>query len=239
MDIKDYKLIAHRGLYNNKEGIVENTIKAFNKAIEKGYAIELDVQILKDGNLIVFHDDNLLRLTGKNKRVYDLTLEDIKSVNLLNTNEKIPTLKEVLDTVLGKVPLVIEIKSGIFSHGIEKKLYDVLKEYNGKFCIESFNPFSVLWFKNNASLVPRGLLTTKNYSSFKKFLISITNNLSFTNKLLKLDFLACNYKNINSKLIKRTKNSKIYLFAYTINNEKEYEKLKDICDGIIFENFIP
>lgn len=239
MDIKDYKLIAHRGLYNNKEGIVENTIKAFNKAIEKGYAIELDVQILKDGNLIVFHDDNLLRLTGKNKRVYDLTLEDIKSVNLLNTNEKIPTLKEVLDTVLGKVPLVIEIKSGIFSHGIEKKLYDVLKEYNGKFCIESFNPFSVLWFKNNASLVPRGLLTTKNYSSFKKFLISITNNLSFTNKLLKLDFLACNYKNINSKLIKRTKNSKIYLFAYTINNEKEYEKLKDICDVIIFENFIP
>lgn len=239
MDIKDYKLIAHRGLYNNKEGIVENTIKAFNKAIEKGYAIELDVQILKDGNLIVFHDDNLLRLTGKNKRVYDSTLEYIKSVNLLNTNEKIPTLKEVLDTVLGKVPLVIEIKSGIFSHGIEKKLYDVLKEYNGKFCIESFNPFSVLWFKNNASLVPRGLLTTKNYSSFKKFLISITNNLSFTNKLLKLDFLACNYKNINSKLIKRTKNSKIYLFAYTINNEKEYEKLKDICDGIIFENFIP
>ena len=239
MDIKDYKLIAHRGLYNNKEGIVENTIKAFNKAIEKGYAIELDVQILKDGNLIVFHDDNLLRLTGKNKRVYDLTLEDIKSVNLLNTNEKIPTLKEVLDTVLGKVPLVIEIKSGIFSHGIEKKLYDVLKEYNGKFCIESFNPFSVLWFKNNASLVPRGLLTTKNYSSFKKFLISITNNLSFTNKLLKLDFLACNYKNINSKLIKRTKNSKIYLFAYTINNEKEYKKLKDTCDGIIFENFIP
>ena len=97
----------------------------------------------------------------------------------------------------------------------------------------------MLWFKNNASLVPRGLLTTKNYSSFKKFLISITNNLSFTNKLLKLDFLACNYKNINSKLIKRTKNSKIYLFAYTINNEKEYEKLKDICDGIIFENFIP
>ena len=239
MDIKDYKLIAHRGLYNNKEGIVENTIKAFNKAIEKGYAIELDVQILKDGNLIVFHDDNLLRLTGINKRVYDSTLEYIKSVNLLNTNEKIPTLKEVLDTVLGKVPLVIEIKSGIFSHGIEKKLYDVLKEYNGKFCIESFNPFSVLWFKNNASLVPRGLLTTKNYSSFKKFLISITNNLSFTNKLLKLDFLGCNYKNINSKLIKRTKNSKIYLFAYTINNEKEYEKLKDICDGIIFENFIP
>lgn len=85
MDIKDYKLIAHRGLYNNKEGIVENTIKAFNKAIEKGYAIELDVQILKDGNLIVFHDDNLLRLTGINKRVYDSTLEYIKSVNLLNT----------------------------------------------------------------------------------------------------------------------------------------------------------
>ena len=239
MDIKDYKLIAHRGLYNNKEGIVENTIKAFNKAIEKGYAIELDVQILKDGNLIVFHDDNLLRLTGINKRVYDSTLEYIKSVNLLNTNEKIPTLKEVLDTVLGKVPLVIEIKSGIFSHGIEKKLYDVLKEYNGKFCIESFNPFSVLWFKNNASLVPRGLLTTKNYSSFKKFLISITNNLSFTNKLLKLDFLACNYKNINSKLIKRIKNSNIHLFAWTINNEEEYERLKNLCDGIIFENFIP
>ena len=84
MDIKDYKLIAHRGLYNNKEGIVENTIKAFNKAIEKGYAIELDVQILKDGNLIVFHDDNLLRLTGKNKRVYDLTLDDVSRITTDN-----------------------------------------------------------------------------------------------------------------------------------------------------------
>ena len=239
MDIKDYKLIAHRGLYNNKEGIVENTIKAFNKAIEKGYAIELDVQILKDGNLIVFHDDNLLRLTGKNKRVYDLTLEDIKSVNLLNTNEKIPTLKEVLDTVLGKVPLVIEIKSGIFSHGIEKKLYDVLKEYNGKFCIESFNLFNVLWFKNNAQSIPRGLLTTKDYSTLRRLLISITNNLSFADKLLKLGLLACNYKNINPKLIKRIKNSNIHLFAWTINNEEEYERLKNLCDGIIFENFIP
>ena len=153
MDIKDYKLIAHRGLYNNKEGIVENTIKAFNKAIEKGYAIELDVQILKDGNLIVFHDDNLLRLTGINKRVYDSTLEYIKSVNLLNTNEKIPTLKETLDVILGKVPLVIEIKSGIFSHNIEKKIYEVLKEYKGKFCIESFNLFNVLWFKNNFNCI--------------------------------------------------------------------------------------
>lgn len=239
MDIKNYKLIAHRGLYNNKEGIVENTIKAFNKAIEKGYAIELDVQILKDGNLIVFHDDNLLRLTGINKRVYDSTLEYIKSVNLLNTNEKIPTLKEVLDTVLGKVPLVIEIKSGIFSHGIEKKLYDVLKEYNGKFCIESFNLFNVLWFKNNAQSIPRGLLTTKDYSTLRRLLISITNNLSFADKLLKLDFLACNYKNINPKLIKRIKNSNIHLFAWTINNEEEYERLKNLCDGIIFENFIP
>lgn len=239
MNIKNYRLIAHRGLYNNNEGIIENTISSFRAAIEKGYAIELDVQILKDGNLIVFHDNNLLRLTGINKKVYDCSLEYIKSLKLLNSNDKIPTLKEAIDEIAGKTAIVIEIKRDIISHGIEKKVYELLKQYDGEYCIESFNLCSILWFKNNAPKISRGILTTKDLSNLRRLFVTVINNCPFVNLMLKVDFFSYRYKDINNKILNKCKKEHTYLFAWTIDNKKEYMEYKELCDGIIFENFIP
>lgn len=222
-----------------KNGVVENTISSFKNAIEKGYAIELDVQILKDGNLIVFHDNNLFRLTGVNKRVSECSIEYIKSLNLLNTNEKIPTFKEVLDEINGKTSIMIEIKRDILSHGIESKILEILKGYTGNYCIGSFNPFSILWFRNNAYNIPRGLLMTKDISGLKKLFVSIVNSNNFVNSMLKLDFLSYRYTDINDKVVKKCKKKGKYLFAWTIRSKENYDKIKNICDGIIFENFIP
>ncbi|MDD3304308.1 MAG: glycerophosphodiester phosphodiesterase family protein [Clostridia bacterium] len=237
--MNQYKLIAHRGLYHNEKGIYENSMKAFYEAIAKQYAIELDVQILKDGTIVVFHDENLERMTGVNKRVRDCTLAEIKTCHLLNSNEKIPTLREVLELVAGKVAIVIEIKRRYKSYGIEKAVYEILKEYNGEYCIESFNPFTVLWFKNHHKEIARGLLSTKELTTLKKIIVATTNNLPFLYPLLQLDFISYRYTDINESIKNRCQKNHVYLIAWTIKNKKEYIKIKEKCDGIIFENFLP
>lgn len=99
--------IAHRGLHDNQNGIPENSLSAFKKAVNIGYAIENDIHLSSDGEVVVFHDDNILRMCGINKKINNMTLGEIKELRLLNTSETIPTLKECLDVVDGKVPLLI------------------------------------------------------------------------------------------------------------------------------------
>ena len=102
-------IIAHRGVHDNKS-TPENSIKAFYKAVIKKYPIELDIQLTKDNEIVVFHDKNLKRMTGLDKDVEDLTLDEIKKLKLLDTREHIPRLDEVLKLVNGKVLIDIEIK---------------------------------------------------------------------------------------------------------------------------------
>ena len=122
--------IAHRGLHNINENIPENTLKAFKNAIKNNYAIELDVHILKDGKVIVFHDKTLFRMTGVNKKIKDMNYDEIKCLKLKNTSENIPLLKEVLKLVAGKVPLIIELKSSNKVGTLEKEVMKLLENYN-------------------------------------------------------------------------------------------------------------
>lgn len=120
-DFLKQNLIAHRGMHSIKNGIPENSIKAFEKAIENSYIIELDVHILKDKSVIVFHDDNLKRMTGLNKDVRDVSYNEIKDLKLQNTNFNIPLLKDVLKLVDGKVPIIIELKTDVKCGSLEKE----------------------------------------------------------------------------------------------------------------------
>ena len=150
------KVIAHRGFYNNQD-IPENSIKAFSKAMEYQYPIELDVHITKDFQIIVFHDDNLKRMTGKDINIIDVTYQEIQDITLLDTEEKIPLLKDVLRLVDGKVLLDIEVKmdgTGI----IEPYLAQMLDTYHGDFLIKSFQPKILYWFRRHRKQYTIGLL---------------------------------------------------------------------------------
>jgi len=105
-DMSSFKnwLYAHRGLHDLNAGIPENTIPAFQKAVEMKFGIELDVRLSKDEQVIVFHDDTLKRACGLDKEVSSLTYNLLKTLNLFNTDTHIPLLKEVLDLVSGKFP---------------------------------------------------------------------------------------------------------------------------------------
>lgn len=154
--LKDTPL-AHRGLHNEYT-VPENSILAFKKAIENGYGIELDVRITKDNQVVVFHDKNLKRLFNSSKIIQDLNYDTLKEFKLYDTSEHIPLLKDVLELVDGKVPLLIEIKNYGISGNFEQLVYDVIKDYKGKLAICSFTPNVVSWFLKNHPRIKRGLI---------------------------------------------------------------------------------
>lgn len=236
MDIKKYRFIAHRGIHLNGTDIVENSIPAFTLAIQKRLAIELDVHLTKDGNVVVVHDHNLKRITGIDKIVEDLTLKEIKNMFLFNTSNKIPTFEEVLKIVDGKVPIIIEIKNEGKVGKLESKLYEILKEYKGEYAIESFNPLSLLWFKKHASEVTRGQLSAKKIDSISFALNLLLSNMIF-NFLTKPHFIAYNIEDINDKMYKKCRKKGRKLIAWTLRTEDEYFKYENICDGLIFDNY--
>lgn len=150
--------IAHRGLHCIEKGIPENSIAAFNAACEAGYGSELDVQLTKDGQVVVFHDDDLKRVCGVDARVDSKTLEELEELRLLGTEQGIPLFTEVLAAVAGRTPLIVELKSGPNNDELCEKTYEILAGYEGEYCVESFDPRIVRWFKINAPEIVRGQL---------------------------------------------------------------------------------
>lgn len=240
--MKDYgflqqNIIAHRGDHNKQKHIIENTLEAFEKAIEKGYLIELDIRRLKDNTIVVFHDDNLKRLAGIDKKVSELTFDEIKQVNLLDTNSKIPTLEEVLNMVDGRVPILIEIKSNFKVGVLEKDLSRLLKKYKGKFAIQSFNPLSLRWFKINNPKILRGQLSY-GYNKLKNKPIQrfVMKNM-LLNFLSSPDFISYKVADISKEKVLKIK-KKMPILGWTVDNKEDYEKYKSTYTNLICEKFI-
>ena len=149
---------AHRGLHG--KGIPENSMAAFKAALDHGYGIELDVHLLKDGNLAVMHDSLLNRTTGQPGRVEDLTTEDLGNYHLEGTEETIPEFMDVLTLYSGKAPLIIELKPTDGNHAaLAEAACRMMDTYQGPFCMESFDPRCVAWLRKNRPDVIRGQLT--------------------------------------------------------------------------------
>ena len=224
----DNLLFAHRGVHNNID-IPENSIKSIKQALKNNYNIELDIQLTKDNILVVFHDENLKRMTNIDKNLNELTYSEIKKIRLLKTNETIPTLKEVLNIVNGKVILDIEIKDTKKIDIVCKKLVDELTSYKGIFIIKSFNPKIVNWFKKHKSEYIRGLLIKD--SLYNKFIGKIIINYC------KPNFLA-----ISKKYIKKygiNSHLKEYpILIWTILKKEEIKKYINITNNYIC-NIIP
>ena len=235
MNFEGYKFIAHRGLFN-KENIPENSIKAFELCVQKGYAIELDVNMTKDGYLVVFHDTNLKRMTGIKYNVSDLNLNEIKKLKLLGTENRIPTLEDVFLLVDGKVPLMIEIKRNDKFEELMPKLISMLDKYNGEYVVKSFDPRIVYWLKKKAPHIIRGQLAAKNIREVKGRIMKFLLGKMFFNIFTKPHFISYQYTNINYKMYKKQKRKGREVAVWTVKSKDEYLKIKDICDMVIFEN---
>lgn len=227
---------AHRGLYAKDQSPPENSLPAFAAAAISGFGIELDVQLTRDGEVVVFHDDGVKRACGEDRRVDEYTLAELRELPLFGTAEKIPLFSETLALVNGRVPLLVELKTGKRNAELCEKTYALLKNYGGEYCVESFDPRIVAWFRGHAPEVLRGQLSQqyKEYRGFgfgaaKAFLLS----RCMLNCIARADFIA--YRAGKRPLsVKAALGLGSLCFVWTVR------KPEDACgDSVIFEHFIP
>ncbi len=229
--MKTTKLIAHRGLHKGRK-IPENSMLAFQKAVEKSYGIELDITISKDNEIVVFHDDTLNRLCNVNGNIEDFEYSFLKRLKLYETQEHIPLFSEVLVLVNNKVPLFIEIKKHKNIGILETKLCDLLSKHIGEYYICSFEKEILTWFRENKPILKRGLIFEPLNIKFKKY-----NKLIFLYKYFKTkpDFISLDYLLFNSEIYKFCKKKNLFISLWTINSKEKYEKTYGLVDALIFE----
>ena len=232
---------AHRGLHDNESEAPENSLPAFKKAVKAGYGIELDVQLTKDRVPVVFHDFTLERACGKPGKVYEYTYEELQQFPLFQSNERIPKLEEILKVVDGKVPLIVEIKLEWMDLTVCAFVDKLLKEYKGMYCIESFNPLVLTWYRRYHNDVLRGQLSDAflKEGEYRGVLYWILQNL-LLNWMTKPDFVAYNHKyadNLSRRLCRKL--YKNMAAAWTIKSQQELEAAKEEFDVFIFDSFIP
>ena len=234
---------AHRGLHD-KPTVPENSMAAFRRAVEHGYGAELDVHLMKDGTLAVIHDGSLKRTAGADVEIEDLTAADLDQYRLEESDEKIPLFDEVLELFEGKTPLIIEVK-------VERENYAALSEavakrldsYTGDYCIESFDPRAVAWFRKNRPDTCRGQLSM-NYlrdpgSKLPVMLKFVLGNL-LANVMSRPDFVAYDTHSRNDlapwwcRKVHRA-----VAVDWTITDRAQMERAEQDGAAVIFERFDP
>ena len=229
---------AHRGLFNNASDAPENSLLAFQKAVDAGYGIELDVQLSKDNHLVIFHDATLKRMCGIEGKVWDYTLEELQQMKLLNSDQTIPTFEDFLKIVDGKVPFILEYKLDRVQTKVCELANEVLKDYKGVYCIESFHPLALLWYRKNRPDVLRGQLCEEFFREKKykgDFLMTILSFLVF-NVATRPDFIAYNHLHANNISRRLCKIMGALSVTYTIKNTEEYKRNKKNFDLFIFDS---
>ena len=251
------KFIAHRGYHT--DNISENTLNAFQNAINHGFNIELDVQPTSDNVAVVYHDTNMGRLTNCKEFVEDISYEFLKNkVRYDKTGENIPTFSEAAKLCEGKTGLMIEIKKRTYATKeirVEPLVYDILKSYKGDFVVKSFNPFSVQWFLDHAPEFTVGFLSE--YDSLddydeesrklvEKFLFdgktagvsvpAISSGVAAGKR--KVDFFDYAVTKIGSPLWNSVYGT-MPCYTWVVRDRATQKRVKNVTQNIIFENYDP
>ena len=231
---------AHRGLHNEERA--ENSLSAFKAAVDAGFGIEMDVRLSKDRKLVVFHDDTLERVCGVEGKVVDFTADELAKLSLNGTGEGVPTLKEVLAVVDGKVPLIIEVKENTGDSAVSAAVDKELLTYKGAFVLESFNPLTVARVSKSFPEVCCGFLSqnfTKEEKHKGKFLFFALENLLF-NRVCNPSFIAYHHEHYYMPVLRLVRLLGARTIAWTVRSkEEELAAYEHGFDTIIFENYIP
>lgn len=229
---------AHRGLFDNKTDAPENSLKAIRKAVEAGYGIEFDIQLSKDNIPVIFHDASLKRMCGVDGNIWDYTLEELQKMKLADSNETIPTLEQVLQAVRGRVPLIIEYKMDRMDTKVCERGNAILEKYEGLYCIESFHPLAVKWYRDHRPDVIRGQLSQDFSKTSRRGVQYWFLTHLLLNFLSRPDFIAYNHKHAHQLSRRLCAMLGALSVAWTIKNREQYEESKTDFDLFIFESFI-
>lgn len=231
---------AHRGFHDNKTDAPENSLKAMRLAVENGYGIELDVQLTKDEKVVVFHDATLKRICGVDAKVNSMTYEELQQLQLLDSEEKIPLFSDVLKIIDGKVPLIMEVKMVNSKTRVCELANKELEDYKGVYCMESFHPFAVRWYKKHRPDVVRGQLSANfKKEGQKEGLQEWLVHSLLVNVLGRPDFVAYSHKSAGNISRNLTRLWGATAVAWTIRSQEELDNNRKSFDLFIFEGFRP
>ena len=227
---------AHRGLHARDKSIPENSLAAFELASRAGYGMELDVQLSKDGQVVVFHDGTLDRVCGVHARVDSLTYAELQELRLCGTEHTIPLFSEVLKTIRGRGPLIVELKNGPRNRELCEKTYALLSDYRGDVCVESFNPLIVMWFRFHARDLVRGQLAApiKEYKGEVSKPMAFLLSHGLTNFFCRPQFIAyrIGFRPVTVRLAEALGAMKVAWTSHEPRNQKGN-------DAVIFEFYKP
>ncbi|MEM9393634.1 MAG: glycerophosphodiester phosphodiesterase family protein [Pseudomonadota bacterium] len=237
--------LAHRGLHHISTDIVENSISAANAAIEHGFGIEIDVQLSRDGIAVVFHDNELSRLTKEEGRVQNIDAKDLCTIALLGSAEdRIPSLSELLSVVGGRVPVLIELKdqSGCFGDEpdtLARSVSDTLKDYHGPVAAMSFNPHSVAHLAHHAPETPRGL-TTQRFRPRRGLSLARAAELSAIRKFDEVgaSFISHDRRSLRAAAVIALRKRGVPILTWTVKTQRQEEKARRIAHNVTFEGYI-
>jgi glycerophosphoryl diester phosphodiesterase len=232
--------IAHRGLWA-PDGPPENSLGAFQAACAAGYGIELDVQLSADGEAMVFHDEDLERMTGVAGRLSDRTTAELAELRLKGSDERIPSLAETLALVGRRAMVHVELKTPYGHVGpLELRTHEVLIDHVGPVCVIGFNPYSHAWFAERFPGVLRGL---DSYSYKRAPQMTEAQRASFARlehvAIAKPNFLALGLDMLPSERGAELRAQGLPIVAWTVREPQQWEAIRDSCDNLIFEGFIP
>ena len=228
---------AHRGLHGYLTGHIENSLSAFQAANNLGHGFELDVLLSKDNKATVFHDLALKRLTGQVGNIQDYTSDQLSKITLTGSNDTILNLKEVLQNIDPRYPILVEIKGDQRQWDvIAQAVYESIKDYSGPIAIMSFYPAIVSWFQAHAPNILRGLVATSlNDGEMPPEFFSETTQISYID-LLDVDFIAYDIKALPNDVTEYCQNNHIPVLTWTVSTDKLRRKALTYTDNSIYEN---
>jgi glycerophosphoryl diester phosphodiesterase len=231
--------LAHRGLWGPR--CPENSIAAFDAAAGAGYGVELDVQLSADGVPVVFHDDRLERLTHAHGRVCDRTAAQLAETRLLDTRETIPTLAEVLECIGRRSLAVIELKVlGGDEGALERRVSEVLDDYDGPVAVLSFNPAAIAWFADERPELLRGLNSTA-YHDAAHWPLSAEQRQALREldhiHVARPHFLSLGLDMLPSPSAAALRAKGTPVLCWTIRSPGQWARVSALCDNLMFEGF--
>ncbi len=233
--------LAHRGLHGIfPDGIrPENSLSAFKAAFRAGYGVELDVRLLADGNVVVFHDVDTYRMCRREGRIGNYRAKNIQQLRLGNTDESPPLLRDVLALVNNSCPLLIEVKDHSPEALLVRRVCELLRDYGGPAAIASFHPGVILWLKYNEPGIIRGQLGARNVYDGYPFITRWMLRCLIFCIVSQPHFLAYCVDDVRSFCVQCWRRAGTPLIAWTVRSEQDATQAKAYVENIIFEGFFP
>jgi len=227
---------AHRGLHDLELDIPENSLAAFSHAIKKNIGIELDVRVASDGIAMVFHDARLDYITNGTGHLEAMPSFEIAKHHILETRERIPTLRDALDLIRGRVPVLIEIKSeSPIRRRVISAVRHALEGYRGQVGIMSFDPEVPRWFSEQDLPWNYGLVLTEHSKKKHGWITRTGLGLYAAARRSNAQFFATDIRDLPSRFIAKARRDGYIALGWTVKSEADFSIARENLDNVIFE----